>query len=113
MTTMTDIQMSGLLDVIIAQQKEIHLVKSYVFALSKIANDLTSGAAGGLVHQYAKEFERTTPEVRWGYPPPYHWSNEINDLTKKYRLFCNVFIFQRVSGMFLKSWRDCVPSDPK
>lgn len=61
MTSLTDVQISGLLDIIIAQAKDLYTLKSLVFALSKIANEMTSGAAEELVAQYMKQFEQTTP----------------------------------------------------
>ncbi len=61
MSSLTDAQISGLLDIVIAQENDIHILKSYVFALSKIANAETAGEAAELIPQYVKEFEKTTP----------------------------------------------------
>lgn len=61
MSNLTDTQISGLLDIIIAQEKDIQLLKSHIFALSKIANAATAGEAAVLIPQYVKEFEKTTP----------------------------------------------------
>jgi hypothetical protein len=53
---MTDPQIAGLLDIVIIQEKEILDLKASVFALAKIAYELTEGTASESYPQYRQLF---------------------------------------------------------
>lgn len=55
-TTLTDLQMAGLLDLVISQERDLIELQSSVFALAKIAYDLSGGQIAETYPQYKQQF---------------------------------------------------------